>query len=43
MEESDTTNICDDLVIKEESEETNITGDTINLTDDQIDIKDEQI
>ena len=39
MEESDKADICDDLVIKEESEETNITGDTINLTDDPIDIK----
>ena len=42
LEENDKTNICEDLIIKEESKETNITGDTINLTDDQIDIKEEQ-
>ena len=34
---------CEDLVIKEEYEETKITGDPINITDDQIDIKEEEI
>ena len=43
MEERDKTNICEDLIIKEEFEETYITGDTINLTDDQMDIKEERI
>ena len=43
MEESDNTNICDDLFIREECEITTITGDTINLTDDKIAIKEEQL
>ena len=43
LEENDKTYICEDLAIKEEYEETNISEDPIKLTDDQIDIKEEQI